>query len=223
MSSATPLRVVVADDHPFIRLGIQAAIEAQPTLKIVGTASDSTELIALLDETECDLVVTDYAMPGGRHGDGSELLSLLQTRYPDLKVVVMTGLDQPVMILSLSALGINHIISKADDTFHVPKAIMAAQANRRYYSPSIAQLLPSRGPVRAPAVLSPRELEVLTLFVSGKGVNEIAELLNRRKQTISTQKVSGMRKLSIERDADLFKFAVELGLRAAPGSEDPAA
>jgi two-component system capsular synthesis response regulator RcsB len=64
--------------------------------------------------------------------------------------------------------------------------------------------------------LSPREREVLTLFVAGLGVNAIAEKLDRRKQTVSTQKVNGMAKLGIERDADLFKYAVELGLTSEP-------
>ena len=94
-----------------------------------------------------------------------------------------------------------------------PAAIAAAWANRRYLSPSITQLLPARGAPRAIAALSPREHEVLVLFVSGLSVNEIATRLDRRKQTISTQKTAGLAKLGIDKDADLFKFASELGLR----------
>ena len=94
-------------------------------------------------------------------------------------------------------------------------AITAAHVGRRYLSPSIAPLLPSRGTQRTTLALSPREREVLTLFVAGWSVNAIAEKLDRRKQTVSTQKVNGMAKLGIERDADLFKYAVELGLSGA--------
>lgn len=208
------IRVAIADDHPVIRMGIEAAIDAVPTLQCIGTASDSSELVALLDSTACDVVVTDYAMPGGLHGDGLALLDTLRERYPDLRVIVMTGMDQPVVIQSLYQHGITHILSKADDTSHVPAAIAAAWANRRYLSPSVAQILPHHAAASRKTALSPREREVLTLFVSGLGINEIAERLDRRKQTISTQKRIGMAKLGIDKEADLFKFATELGLRS---------
>lgn len=209
------IRVAIADDHPVIRMGIEAAIDEIPTLSCIGAVGDSSALVALLEQTACDVVVTDYAMPGGEYGDGLQLLGYLRTHFPDLRLIVMTGLDQPAMIQALHASGIDHILSKADDTSHVPSAIAAAWASRRYLSPSIAQLLPARGAPRTEAALSPREREVLVLFVSGLSVNEIATRLNRRKQTISTQKTVGMAKLGIDKDADLFKFASELGLRAA--------
>lgn len=209
------IRVAIADDHPVIRMGIEAAIDEIPTLSCIGAVGDSSALITLLEHAACDVVVTDYAMPGGAYGDGLQLLSYLRAHFPDLRLIVMTGLDQPAMIQSLHASGINHILSKADDTSHVPAAIAAAWANRRYLSPSIARLFPARASARTAAVLSPREHEVLVLFVSGLSVNEIATRLDRRKQTISTQKTTGMAKLGIEKDADLFKFASELGLRAA--------
>ncbi len=206
------IRVAVADDHPLIRMAIEAALDPVPALQHIGSAADSTELIALLDAHPCDVLVTDYAMPRGAHGDGLELLEFLRRRYPELHIVVFTGMDQPAIVQALAAAGIHHILSKADDVGNVPTAVMAAHVRRRYLSPSIAPLLPPRGSVRAPVALSPREHEVLSLFVSGHSVNEIAEKLGRRKQTISTQKINGMAKLGIERDADLFKHAVELGL-----------
>lgn len=206
------IRVAVADDHPLIRMAIEAALDAVPALHHIGSAEDSTGLMALLDAQPCDVLVTDYAMPNGVHGDGLELLATLQQRYPQLHIVVFTGMDQPAIVQALAAAGINHILSKGDDVGHVAAAVLAAHVRRRYLSPSIAPLLPVRGSQRVTVALSPREHEVLSLFVSGLSVNDIAERLGRRKQTISTQKINGMVKLGIERDADLFKHAVELGL-----------
>ncbi|KIP82312.1 LuxR family transcriptional regulator [Stenotrophomonas maltophilia] len=209
------IHVVVADDHPLIRMAVESALDSIPALVHVGSAADSTELIALLDEHPCDVLVTDYAMPGGAHGDGLPLLHLLRERCPELQIVVFTGLDQAAIVQTLFEAGISHILSKADDVSHIAAAITAAHVGRRYLSPSIAPLLPSRGTQRTTLALSPREREVLTLFVAGWSVNAIAEKLDRRKQTVSTQKVNGMAKLGIERDADLFKYAVELGLSGA--------
>lgn len=209
------IRVVIAEDHPVIRMGIEATLEEIPTLRLVGACSSSTDLLTLLDAESCDVLVTDYAMPGGKYGDGLELLSLLQKRYPATAIVVMTGIDRPAIVQAILSLGIENILSKADDMNHLPLAVQAAYVHRRYLSPTLASLVAPMGQPRTLAELSPRELEVLSLYVGGATIKEIAERLQRSKQTVSTQKVSGMAKLGIEKDADLFKHAAELGLRAS--------
>lgn len=212
------IRVIIADDHPVIRLGVKSMLDETPMIQCVGTATSSSELLDLLEQTPCDVLVTDYAMPDAKHGDGLQLLTLLIARHPNLPVVVLTGLDQPALFQAIYAAGIQHILSKGDDLQHVSSAVLAAHARRRYISPSIADLLPTRTNRRAARALSKRESEVLRLYVGGLGINEIAERLDRRKQTISTQKMSAMQKLGIDKDADLFKFASELGLRGPEGN-----
>lgn len=215
--NSKPFRVAVADDHPMVRMGIEGSLDGFPMLQVIGSAADSTELVALLDAQPCDVLVTDFAMPGGAHGDGLQLLDFLRTRYPDLGVVVMTGIDQPVMIQAILARGVAGLLSKADHVSHVAHAVTAVQAHRRYLSPTIAALSPTLPGQRRTVRLSPREQEVLSLYVDGMSISAIAEHLQLRKQTVSTQKVSGMAKLGIERDADLFKYAAELGLGAREG------
>jgi two-component system capsular synthesis response regulator RcsB len=209
-------RIAIADDHAVIRMGIAAELDEMPAVQLIGTAANSTELMALLEAEPCDVLVTDYAMPGGSDGDGMQMLRQLLARFPELRIVVMTGLDQPAMIQALYAAGITRILSKSDDTSHVQAAVQAAQVNRRYLSPSIMPLLPARNAQPATAAaLSPRELEVVSLFLLGHSINDIAAQLDRRKQTISTQKTSAMQKLGAESDADLFRIAAEIGLGAA--------
>lgn len=205
------IRVVVADDHPVIRMGIEATLDDISSIERVGSAADSTQLIALLDAHPCDVLVTDYAMPGGQYGDGMELIAFIRQRYPDLRVVVLTGMEKLALIRGLMAHGINAILSKTDDMSHLRAAIQATHIGRRYHSPRIANLLKAL-PATSSARLSQRESEVIALYVGGDSINTIAEKLQRSKQTISTQKVTAMRKLGIENDADLFKYAIELGL-----------
>lgn len=213
-----PIQVIVADDHPVIRMGMEAVLDQSPTHALVGSAANSDELLALLDAHPCDVVVTDYAMPGGEHGDGLALLALLRRTWPALRIVVVTGLDQPAMIREIHAAGIDHIVSKSDDHRLIGDAVQAAYVNRRYFSPSVLPLIPARGSQRGSPALSPRERELVALLATGLTVNEVAERLGRRKQTISTQKVNAMAKLAIERDADLYKYVLEHGLDDHTGS-----
>lgn len=210
------IHVAVADDHPVIRLGIEASLDDIPTVRRIGSARDSSELIALLDAHPCNVLVTDYAMPGGSYGDGLELLTFIGERYPDLGIVVITGIDKPVLIRALLENGIDNILSKADDMTHMGAAVQAAFVHRRYFSPTIANIVQTQKESSDIAKLSPREIEVLTLFAGGVSISEIAERLQRKKQTISTQKVSAMIKLGITTDADLYKYANEVGLITPP-------
>jgi two-component system capsular synthesis response regulator RcsB len=213
------IRVAVADDHPVIRMGIEAELQGIPTVRWIGSARDSSELIALLDAHACEVLVTDYAMPGGAYGDGLELLSFIADRYTELGVVVITAIDKPVLIRTLLSRGINCIVSKADAIAHVGPAVQAAHVGRRYHSPTVSNIVKAFADPKAMSKLSRRETEVIVLFVSGASINEIAERLNRSKQTISTQKVNAMLKLGIEKEADLFKYAIETGMLSGPGGD----
>ncbi|VUL62762.1 response regulator transcription factor [Stenotrophomonas maltophilia] len=206
------IRVALADDHPVIRLGVRKILESVPTIHCVGAVADSTELVALLEREPCDVLVTDYAMPGGAFGDGLELLGYLMLHFPSLRIVVMTGLDQPGLIHRLDGSGVAGILSKSDDLGQIEAAVMAAYAHRRYHSPSVVDMMRHREQRRV-TTLSPKELEVVALFLDGLTVTEIAQRLKRKKQTVSTQKVNAMRKLGIVKDSEIFSFAADLGLK----------
>ncbi|GAB2579170.1 response regulator transcription factor [Dyella jejuensis] len=212
------IRVVLADDHPVIRLGIEAALDSLNTVRRIGSAVDSTQLVSLLDAEPCDVLITDYAMPGGQYGDGLELVDFLRQRYPDLCIIIITSMDRAVLVRSLLARGVNAILSKADDMSHLRNAVQAVHLGRRYFSPRITKVMKASHTTTS-SRLSQRESEVIALYVSGDSINAIAEKLGRSKQTISTQKISAMRKLGIEQDADLFKYAIELGLTQKPSGK----
>jgi two-component system capsular synthesis response regulator RcsB len=222
------IKVMLADDHPGMVAGVQHALAEVSTIALVGAAANSTELVALLDRTPCDVVVSDYSMPAGDFGDGAALFGLLQRRYPQLKLVVLTMLDNAAVLHTLVTLGVGGIVSKSDALAHLIPAIHAAHTGGKYYSPSANTVIQSidwnrRG--RNPeSVLSQRESEVVRLYASGLTINEIAERLHRSKKTISTQKAKAMEKLGIEREVDLFRYAMENGLTAtlAEDSTPPA-
>jgi two-component system capsular synthesis response regulator RcsB len=205
------IRVVIADDHPVVRIGLELELKHASRIDVVGSACNSTELIELLGTRPCDVTVLDYTMPGGAHGDGLELIDHLRQRFAQIAIAVLTGADRPALIRGLLMQGITSIVSKTDAGIHVVPAIKAAAIGRSYYSPSIAAM-----PVMAGTYplqdLSPRETEVLSLFASGASVNDIALRLQRSKQTVSSQKISAMAKLGIQSEAELFAYVAETGL-----------
>ncbi|WP_321907866.1 response regulator [Paraburkholderia sp. J11-2] len=220
--------LLVADDHPTVVAGILHELARVPFINIVGTANNSTQIIERLNSTHCDILLTDYAMPGGEFGDGLMLLAFLARRFLGLKIVVLTMMDNQAMVQQMRKIGIPAIVSKRDESRHLITAINEVYAGAEYFSPSVVnveELANTGRPLRSAAEdaagdvrLTGKELEFLRLYSSGHSVGKIAEILHRSKQTISGQKVSVKRKLGISRDADLFRYAFDAGL--AMGRED---
>ncbi|VBB16478.1 Response regulator protein, luxR family [Burkholderia stabilis] len=210
------IHVAVTDDHPAILFGVKHELSNSRSISVDGLARNSTELFELLNRMRFDVLVCDYAMPAGDYGDGIALLSLIQQRYPNLKIVVLTMIESPAILAALTQIDIPCIVSKSDLMNHLSRAVHAAYANGAYMSPAIERILRTQEPPRRGAGSEPRltsrELEVVRLFVSGLRIDEIAERLHRSKKTISTQKSMAMLKLNIERDVDLVRYGIDTGL-----------
>jgi len=218
--SKMKIRLMLADDHPALLSGIKHDLSVVPTLELVGEAADSGQLVKMLESRPCDVLITDYAMPGGEYGDGLTLLSYLRRTWPALKIVVFTTIENPAITREIAKLGVHSVLSKAHDTSHLISAVHAVFAGATYFrapARDAEDAVPDPSLAKNPRAqtLSTRETEVIRLFVSGMSVNEIADQLHRTKQTISAQKTRAMRKLGIDRDADLFRFAYESGIGVA--------
>jgi two-component system, NarL family, captular synthesis response regulator RcsB len=224
-SYGRPVRIAIADDHPLLLSGLIHELEKLSNIVVAGVAHNSTELVDLLNREPVDVVISDYAMPGGNHGDGIALFGFLKRRFPKTHIIAVTMMSNPGVIRSLVTQGIHCILSKADSLTYVAGSLYAAISGKRFFSPSIEAIIKMHGigdngaasPVNN---LTMRELEVVRLFVSGLTVSEIAERLHRSKQTVSTQKMSAMRRLGIRRDADLIKYGMESNL-ALPAIDLP--
>ncbi|MEV5120076.1 response regulator [Stenotrophomonas indicatrix] len=224
-----PLNIVVADDHPVLLAGMEHLLQAAPDLAIAGLVRDSTELVDLLSRTPVDVAVCDFSMPNGRYGDGVTLLRFLQRRFPALHLVVLTGMESPLVLRSIQRAGIFCIVSKSDPLEQLIPAVHAASRRQAFISAEIARLIAEDGTpgnVQEAEALSKRESEVLRMFAEGLSVMQIAERVGRSRKTISTQKIAAMRKLGLQRDAEIFEYALTHGLvqasqnaRAGAGGE----
>lgn len=208
------IRIVIADDHPVILAGVREALGREPDIRVVAAAEDSTALVDALSKLPVDVAVTDFSMPGGTYGDGVALIGFLRRRFPNVPLVVLTGIGGGQVLAAIRRAGVACIVAKADPAGELTAAIRAAKAGGGYLSAGIQQQLAGQAGTDE-VVLTKRESEVLRLLAEGLTQCEIAAQLQRSRQTISTQKASAMRKLGLKRSAEIFEYAVRTGVVSA--------
>lgn len=207
------MKIIIADDHPIVLAGIRDVIADEASLDIIGQALTPNALVEMMHALTPDLVICDYNMPGnGPLGDGIKLISYLRRHFPSCKVLVLTMISTPSMVAAMYRAGANGVVRKSGDLMELRVALSVLQS-RRLYRPrqSLEERIQASAKTDTTA-LSPRELEVMRLFINGKSVSEIAKQLNRSSKTVSTQKISAMRKLGTQSDQDLIALCLESDL-----------
>ncbi|MGI4984337.1 MAG: response regulator [Janthinobacterium lividum] len=223
------LRVVLADDHPALILGMRTVLEAGGKTHVTGEAHTPEALLDMLHRVECDVLVMDYSMPDEEERGGRDGLCLLRTvrgRYPTLPIVVFTMLRGAGLVDLMIGAGANGVLCKRDPIEQLPGMLELVAAGHTLVHPAPAHCMragrpgapedePRHSP-RHPSLrwLSPREIEVIRLLVAGRSLREVAACLNRSAKTISHQKRSAMHKLGLRNDIDLARFAIDAGLAA---------
>ncbi|OYU06562.1 MAG: DNA-binding response regulator [Pseudomonas sp. PGPPP1] len=209
------LNVVIADDHPIVLVGVRELVERDERFRVVGEAVCSNELIELLQSTAVDLVITDFNMPADSpYGDGLKLVEYLVRHFPHVRVLVLTMISNPLILTRLQELGVLAVIQKNQLHNEIQAALKAIARGSPVRSKGTqpTSVLESSDLDERFTRLSPKEHEILRLFVSGQSVNDIARGLNRSAKTISTQKVAAMRKLEVSSDQDLLAYCIERNL-----------
>ncbi|NVZ22932.1 response regulator transcription factor [Pseudomonas costantinii] len=207
-------RVIIADDHPIVRVGQRVVIEASGTCKVVGEANGPDQLLALVASTPCDVIVTDFAMPGDQQADGYSLLGLLHRQYPMLPVVLVTMFANVATLRAAFSHGARAIVAKSASARELPQALKTVMLGKPFVSECLRLQLDMASvaqPTETPQ-LSGKEREVVRMLASGMTVSQIAARVNRSISTISKQKSTAMNRLCISTDVDLFVYARENGM-----------
>ncbi|MFY9962227.1 response regulator [Pseudomonas sp.] len=207
------IKVIIADDHPIVLLGVRELIERDPRFCIVGEAVCSKELVELLKQQTADIVISDYNMPADSpYGDGLKLVEYLKRHYPQVQILILTMISNQLIFTRLYELGVVGVIQKNQLHTEIELALNAVARNEKYCSPeplrtSVVELTAAMD--ERLASLSPKEFEILRLFVAGQSVSKIARHQNRSAKTISAQKNSAMRKLDVHSDQDLMTYCLK--------------
>ncbi|PVX97887.1 response regulator transcription factor [Paraburkholderia unamae] len=210
------LRVVLADDHPFVLLGVRSALVACGDIEITGEACGASELFELLKTVPCDVVVTDLNMPAasGEAEDGLRLVRRLRHDWPDIRVVVLTSVANAAILRAVAHTGVTAMLRKNEPLDGLAGIVHAAGQGTAWISPAIERELASAdgGSIMRVPRLTPRESEVIRKFAGGSSITEIARALDRDVRTVSRQKREAMAKLGVSNDAGLFAFVRAHGL-----------
>jgi two-component system, NarL family, captular synthesis response regulator RcsB len=208
----------LADDHPFVVVGMKALFAIDDGVEVVGEASNVSSLLAVLAIQPCDVLVTDFAMPepGQDSHDGLRLIRRVRQEWPHIGIVVLTSVTNVAILRSILKAGAMGLVNKAEPIEYVPVAVRHACVGRRFVSESFASSLAEGGAesdfTADEQRLSPREEEVVRLFAKGRSITEIALELKRDVRTISRQKRDAMNKLGVKNDPGLYAFVRARGL-----------
>jgi len=214
------IRVVLADDHFFVRDGIKSLLESEKNIVVVGEAMDGLEALEVVTTTNPDLLIVDIRMP---HHTGIEVVEKLRNQNNPVKIIVLSMHESEEYVLKSIKAGADGYLLKGSSKEEFLKALHSVANGGKYFTGDISSILinqltsstTSLEPKPALAedlTITKREKEILTLLLSGKGNKEIAEALEISKRTAEVHRFNLMKKLKVKNLMELSNKATEYSL-----------
>jgi DNA-binding NarL/FixJ family response regulator len=207
--------LLLVDDHSLIRAGVRALITDLPGYAVIGEASDGTQLLALVERLDPDIVLLDITM---KNTSGLDALRELKQVRPRSKVLILSMHTDPALIMQALESGAHGYLLKDTTATELEHALNALRNDERYLSPAIAHTVINQALTRTQQKHQPspvqthnltaRQLEILRLIVRGKSTREIANGLSLSIKTVETHRAQIMKRLQIHDVAGLVLFAV---------------
>jgi len=203
------IRLLIVDDHPIVRDGLQGVLQSQPDIEVVGEAADGEAAVQMANSLSPDIVLMDLRMPVM---DGVTALREIRTRNPQCQVLVLTTYDSDADILPAIEAGASGYLLKDSTREELYAAIRAAARGETVLAPAVAARLVGR--MRAPAEekLSSRELEVLQLVAEGGSNSEIASRLHISQATVKSHLIHIFGKLGVSDRTAAVTVALKRGI-----------
>ncbi|NLG69234.1 MAG: response regulator transcription factor [Firmicutes bacterium] len=213
-ASERTIRVVVADDHTIVREGLVMILRSAPDIEVVGEASDGEQAVAMVQQSQPDVVVMDISMPGT---SGLEAIRRIRRDWPQVKVLALTIHESEDYILHVLRAGVHGYVVKRAAGQELLSAIRAVMRGESYLHPAIVQVVLSDYLHRLEhgqeePLLTEREREIVRLIAEGYKNREIAQRLNISLKTVETHRANIMQKLNINDRVQLVRFAIRTRL-----------
>jgi DNA-binding NarL/FixJ family response regulator len=214
------IRVVLADDHVFVRDGIKSLLENEANIEVVGEATDGVEALKIVEATKPDLLILDIRMP---NMTGIEVVEKLRSQNNSVKIVMLSMHESEEYVLKSVKAGADGYLLKGSSKEEFLKALHSVSDGGKYFSGDISSILigqlsnssiatEKKNPVEDDLTITKREKEILKLLLSGKGNKEIAEALEISKRTAEVHRFNLMKKLKVKNLMELSNKATEYAL-----------
>lgn len=208
------IRVLVADDHDLVRMGITRMLADVDGIDVVGEATSGEEALKLCRELTPQVVLMDIKMPGI---GGLEATRKMAYQFPDVRVVVVTACDDDPFPSRLLKAGASGFVTKGTALSEMVLAIKTAAAGKRYICPQVAQQMALKSydeehkdnPFDA---LSERELQICMMVINCEKVQEISDKLHLSPKTVNSYRYRIFEKLGIGGDVELTRLAIRHGM-----------
>jgi DNA-binding NarL/FixJ family response regulator len=211
-----PTSIVLADDHHLVRQGLRALLESEPGFSVVGEAADGLDVAGLVERFQPDVLIVDVMMPGL---GGLDVTRQVRQRSAHTRVVVLSMYANEAYVLEALRNGASGYVLKDARPADLVQAVRAAVEGRRYLSPPLSEHAIEAYVERAKAstldaygTLTAREREVLHLAAEGYSNPEIAARLSISSRTAETHRANLMRKLRLQSQTELVRYALSRGL-----------
>ncbi|MFC5475972.1 response regulator [Paraherbaspirillum soli] len=213
MKVASPIRVLIADDHRIVRRGLHHILTASPGITVIGEASDYGGITEILREQPCDVLLLDISMPGK---DGIEILHLLKKREPMLRIMVLSSHGPEQFAVRALKAGAASYLTKDGAPDELVEAVRVVARGRKYITEGLAESLANHVIVEDELMphqqLSNREFQTVRMIAAGRTRTEIATSLSISPKTVSVYRSRVFEKMGVRTNAQLTQYAIKHGL-----------
>ncbi len=210
------MKILIADDHPLMLAGIRRVLEMANGFEIVGEAHSGAEVLPLIGQTSAEVVLLDMRMPGI---DGLGCLERIRSRYPNVKVIVLSVFSDPEQIQAAFKRGACGYVIKSIDPADLASAIRQAVEGTAYHALGLPAL--NEETVAKAAGLTGRELTIMKAVARGLSNQAIGKELWVTEQTVKFHLTNIYRKLGVANRTEAARWAFAKGFVEEP-SYDPA-
>ena len=212
-------KVLIVDDHPLMREGLNELFAAETDLEVCGEADSAASALKAIELLGPDIVVLDLTLGAD---DGVALVGTLRQRWPALPILVLSMHDEAVYGERLLAMGVRGYVMKQEASQVILTAVRKVLAGEHYVSAALAgrlyaRLTRTRDAAQPTDALTQREREVLRQIARGQSTQDIAVALGMSAKTVDSHRRNMREKLGLGSAADLVRYAVQW----ASGDEGP--